>query len=136
MNLPFIDSPLNMLAAYSAFANFVLNSIVAGVIWWRIWQHRVAEVSNHDDRLNDLMFKLAGAGFSILAVMYLSIALGRSGDIDRHTWALSRIAADIGTLCVAAYGSYRMTADRYRYTVPSVLVALSLISAGLFIIAH
>jgi hypothetical protein len=131
-----VANPLNLLAASFAFANFVVNSVVALVIWGRIYQHRLSEISQHEDKLNDRMFLLAGIGFTLLAVMYLSIALGRAGDISTEMWALSRIAADIGTLCVAAYGAYRMTVDRYRFTIPLFLLVLSTVLAGFFVWLH
>lgn len=130
------DNPLNILASCFAFANFVVNAAVAGVIWWRVFTYRVDEVSQRHDKLNDQMFFLAGLGFTILSFTYLAIALGRAGDISMEAWSLSRIASDIGMLLVAVYGAYQMTVDRFRFAVPIVLVCVAAFSSAVFAVFH
>ena len=132
MNL-WINHTLNTIASFSAFANFVVNSVVAFIIWWHIYKNRIDEVSRRHDSFDDKMFALAGCGFTLLAITYLSIALARAGDISLTAWTASKIFADSGMLCVALYGAYQLTVDRYRFTVPIILLSIACLSSAVFV---
>lgn len=127
---------LNKIAVFSIFANFVLNSSVAFIIWWRVIRLRRALKLSFDDRsyrTHNTIFKLVGLLFTALALNYLTGALWRANDMGWEPATILRIGFNTLAFWVSLLAMYVMLAGRIRYAAPFVLGMFSITFSAFYV---
>jgi len=132
IHLPIADS-YNVFALGTSAAICALHTIIAIIIWIRIFQYYFLEPDVKYSGFDNVMFVLAGCAFTLSSIMHLFIILGRAEYISWELWAGARIVVDLGSMFIAIYAAYRITDEKYKVLIPSFLVLVSIVSGITFL---